>query len=60
MISLRDVVTGFGNRDPLAEVWRRSLRGGGGGSAVITGVPPLRYIGDGRPLTDYLISGNAV
>lgn len=60
MISLRDVVTGFGNRDPLAEVWRRSLRGSGGGSAVITGVPPLRYIGDGRPLTDYLISGNAV
>lgn len=60
MISLRDVVTGFGNRDPLAEVWRRSLRGGGGGSTVITGVPPLRYIGNGRPLTDYLISGNAV
>lgn len=60
MISLRDVVTGFGNRDPLAEVWRRSLRGSGGGSAVITGVPPLRYIGDGRPLTDYLISGNTV
>lgn len=57
MISLRDVVTGFGNRDPLAAVWRRSLRGG---SAVITGVPPLRYIGNGRPLTDYLISGNAV
>lgn len=60
MISLRDVVTGFGNRDPLAEVWRRSLRGGGGGAAEITGVPPLRYIGNGRPLTDYLISGNAV
>lgn len=60
MISLRDVVTGFGNRDPLAEVWRRSLRGGGGGSAVITGVPPLRYIGNGKPLTDYLISGNAL
>lgn len=60
MISLRDVVTGFGNRDPLAEVWRRSLHGGGGGSAVITGVPPLRYIGNGRPLTDYLISGNTV
>lgn len=58
MISLRDVVTGFGNRDPLAEVWWRNLRGGGGGSAVITGVPPLLYIGDGRPLTDYLISGN--
>ena len=60
MISLRDVVTGFGNRDPLAEVWRRSLRGGGGGAAEITGVPPLRYIGNGRPLTDYLISGNAL
>ena len=60
MISLRDVVTGFGNRDPLAEVWRRSLRGGGGGAAEITGVPPLRYIGDGRPLTNYLISGNTV
>lgn len=60
MISLRDVVTGFGVRDPLAEVWRRSLRGGGGGAAEITGVPPLRYIGDGRPLADYLISGNAV
>lgn len=60
MISLRDVVTGFGVRDPLAEVWRRSLRGGGGGAAEITGIPPLRYIGDGRPLTDYRISGNAV
>ena len=60
MISLRDVVTGFGVRDPLAEVWRRSLRGGGGGAAEITGVPPLRYIGDGRPLTDYRIAGNAV
>lgn len=60
MISLRDVVTGFGNRDPLAEVWRRSLRGGGGGSAVITGVPPLRYIGNGNPLTDYRIAGNAI
>lgn len=60
MISLRDVVTGFGARDPLAEVWRRSLRGGGGGAAEITGVPPLRYIGDGRPLTDYLISGNTI
>lgn len=60
MISLRDVVTGFGNRDPLAEVWRRNLRGGGGGAAEITGVPPLRYIGDGRPLTDYLLSGNTV
>lgn len=60
MISLRDVVTGFGNRDPLAEVWRRSLRGGGGGAAEITGVPPLRYIGDGKPLTDYRIAGNAV
>ena len=60
MISLRDVVTGFGNRDPLAEVWRRSLRGGGGGAAEITGVPPLRYIGDGRPLTDYRIAGNTV
>lgn len=60
MISLRDVVTGFGNRDPLAEVWRRSLRGGGGGAAEITGVPPLNYIGDGRPLTDYRISGNTV
>ena len=60
MISLRDVVTGFGVCDPLAEVWRRSLRGGGGGAAEITGVPPLRYIGDGRPLTDYLISGNTV
>lgn len=59
MISLRDVVTGFGNRDPLAEVWRRNLRGGGG-SAEITGVPPLRYIGDGRPLSDYLIAGNTV
>lgn len=60
MISLRDVVTGFGNRDPLAEVWQRSLRGGGGGTAEITGVPPLRYIGDGRPLTDYRIAGNTV
>ena len=60
MISLRDVVTGFGNRDPLAEVWRRNLRGGGGGAAEITGVPPLRYIGDGRPLTDYRIAGNTV
>lgn len=60
MISLRDVVTGFGNRDPLAEVWRRNLRGGGGGAAEITGVPPLRYIGDGRPLTDYLLSGNTI
>ena len=60
MISLRDVVTGFGARDPLAEVWRRDLRGGGGGAAEITGVPPLRYIGDGRPLTDYLISGNTL
>ena len=60
MISLRDVVTGFGNRDPLAEVWRRNLRSGGGGAAVITGVPPLRYIGNGRPLTDYRISGNTV
>ena len=60
MISLRDVVTGFGNRDPLAEVWRRNLRGGGGGAAEITGVLPLRYIGDGRPLTDYRIAGNAV
>lgn len=60
MISLRDVVTGFGNRDPLAEVWRRDLRGGGGGAAEITGVPPLRYIGDGRPLTDYRVAGNTV
>jgi len=60
MISLRDVVTGFGNRDPLAEVWRRNLRGGGGGAAVITGSLPLRYIGNGTPLSDYLISGNTV
>lgn len=60
MISLRDVVMGFGFRDPLAEVWRRSLRGGGGGAAEITGVPPLRYIGDGRPLTDYMLYGNAL
>lgn len=60
MISLRDVVTGFGNRDPLAEVWRRSLRGGGGGSAEITGTLPLRYIGNGKPLTDYMIYGNTV
>lgn len=60
MISLRDVITGFGNRDPLAEVWRRDIRGGGGGAAEITGVPPLRYIGDGRPLTDYRISGNTL
>lgn len=60
MISLRDVVTGFGVRDPLAEVWRRSLRGGGGGAAEITGVPPLRYIGDGRPLTNYRIAGNTI
>lgn len=57
MISLRDVVTGFGNRDPLAEVWRRNLRDGVG---EITGVLPLRYIGNGRPLTDYLISGNTI
>ena len=27
---------------------------------MISGIPPLRYIGDGRPLTDYLISGNTV
>lgn len=63
MISLRDVVTGFGNRDPVAEVWRRNLRGGGGGgggAAVITGSLPLRYIGNGTPLSDYLISGNTV
>ncbi len=60
MISLRDVVTGFGARDPLAEVWRHNLRGGGGGAAEITGVPPLRYIGDGRPLTDYRIAGNTL
>ena len=58
MISLRDVVTGFGNRDPLAEVWRRDLRSGG--SAEITGTLPLRYIGNGKPLTDYMIYGNTV
>lgn len=33
---------------------------GGGKINEISGVPPLRYIGDGRPLTDYLISGNAL
>lgn len=33
---------------------------GGGKINEIFGVPPLRYIGDGRPLTDYLISGNTV
>lgn len=59
MISLRDVVTGFGNRDPLAEVWRRDLRGGGS-SAEITGTLPLSFSGRGKPLTDYLISGNTV
>lgn len=58
MISLRDVVTGFGNRDPLAEVWRRDLRSGG--IAEITGTLPLRYIGNGKPLTDYMIYGNTV
>lgn len=58
MISLRDVVTGFGNRDPLAEVWRRDLRGGG--SAEITGTLPLYYNAKGTPLTDYLISGNTI
>lgn len=58
MISLRDVVTGFGNRDPLAEVWRRDLRGGG--SAEIIGTFPISFSSRGKPLTDYLISGNAV
>lgn len=58
MISLRDVVTGFGNRDPLAEVWRRDLRGGG--SAEITGTLPLYFSSRGNPLSDYLISGNTV
>lgn len=33
---------------------------GGGKINEIFGVPPLRYIGDGRPLTNYLISGNTV
>ena len=33
---------------------------GGGKINKISGVPPLRYIGNGRPLTDYLISGNAL
>lgn len=58
MISLRDVVTGFGSRDPLAEVWRRDLRGGG--SAEITGTLPLYFSSRGNPLSDYLISGNTV
>lgn len=59
MISLRDVVTGFGNRDPLAEVWRRDLRGGGS-SAEITGTLPLSFSGRGKPLTDYMIYGNTI
>jgi hypothetical protein len=33
---------------------------GGGKINEISGVPPLRYIGNGNPLTDYLISGNTV
>lgn len=33
---------------------------GGGKINEISSVPPLRYIGDGRPLTDYLISGDTV
>lgn len=33
---------------------------GGGKINEIFGVPPLRYIGDGRPLTDYMIYGDTV
>ena len=33
---------------------------GGGKINEISGIPPLRYIGDGRPLTDYRIAGNAI
>lgn len=33
---------------------------GGGKINEISGAPPLRYIGDGRPLTDYMLYGNAL
>lgn len=33
---------------------------GGGKINEISGVPPLRYKGYGEPLTDYIVSGNAI
>lgn len=35
-------------------------KGGSGGEAELSGVPPLTFTADGTPLLDYLISGNTV
>lgn len=46
--------------DMYTALFAQKIKGGSGGEAELSGVPPLTFTADGTPLLDCLISGNMI